>query len=176
VAIDTIIKPVATALVKEGKSFCGVLFAGLIKTNDGPKVIEFNARFGDPETQVVLPRMKSDLFSVLQQILKGERPAIEWEDRAMLGVVLASKGYPESYETGRVISGLSTLERDTYVFHAGTLKSDEGEWLSNGGRILLVGAKGNSIKEAKEKVYGELEKIESDGVFYRTDIGSRAGK
>ncbi|MDP4170916.1 MAG: phosphoribosylamine--glycine ligase, partial [Bacillota bacterium] len=129
-AIETIIKPVATALVKEGNSFCGVLFAGLIKTNDGPKVIEFNARFGDPETQVVLPRMKSDLFSVLQKLLKGEQPAIEWDDQAMLGVVLASKGYPESYETGKVISGLSTLERDTYVFHAGTLKSDEGEWLS----------------------------------------------
>jgi phosphoribosylamine---glycine ligase len=173
-AMETIMKPVASALVKEGKSFCGVLFAGLIKTEQGPKVIEFNARFGDPETQVVLPRMKSDLVQVIKQLLHGEKPEIEWEEQAMVGVVLASGGYPGEYEIGQVIQGLSDLNSDTYLFHAGTVKSNEGEWLTNGGRILLAGVKGNTIYEAQEKVYKEMAKIKADGAFYRKDIGYRA--
>lgn len=171
-AIESILIPTAKALVKEGRSFTGVLYAGLIKTEDGPKVIEFNARFGDPETQVVLPRMKSDLVQVMLDILDGKKPEIEWTDEAMVGVVVASKGYPEKYEKGAVLEGLENINE--YVFHAGTAKNEEGKFITNGGRVLLVGAKGNTIKEAQEKVYAELEKLECDGVFYRKDIGYRA--
>lgn len=171
-AIESILIPTAKALVKEGRSFTGVLYAGLIKTEDGPKVIEFNARFGDPETQVVLPRMKSDLVQVMLDILDGKKPEIEWTDEAMVGVVVASKGYPEKYEKGAVLEGLEKINE--YVFHAGTAKNEEGKFITNGGRVLLVGAKGNTIKEAQEKVYAELEKLECDGVFYRKDIGYRA--
>lgn len=173
-AVETILKPVASALVEEGRSFCGVLFAGLIKTEAGPKVIEFNARFGDPETQVVLPRMKSDLVQVIMQLLDGEVPEIEWEEESMVGVVLASGGYPEAYDTGKVINGLNQISSDSYLFHAGTVKTPDGDWKTAGGRVLLVGSKGSSIKEAQKKVYDEVDKITAEGVFYRSDIGYRA--
>lgn len=173
-AVETILNPVAAALVNEGRSFCGVLFAGLIKSEAGPKVIEFNARFGDPETQVVLPRMKSDLVQVIMQLLDGEVPEIEWEEESMVGVVLASGGYPEAYDTGKVINGLNQISSDSYLFHAGTVKTPDGEWKTAGGRVLLVGSKGSSIKEAQKKVYHEVDKITAEGVFYRSDIGYRA--
>lgn len=173
-AIDSILVPAAKALVQEGRSFCGVLYAGLINSPDGPKVIEFNARFGDPETQVILPRLKSDLVEVILELLDGGAPVLEWDSQAMVGVVVASKGYPEVYEKGAVLQGLSQLAQHAYVFHAGTAQNTAGEYVTAGGRVLLVGAKGDSLHEAQEKVYNELEKLTCDGVFYRKDIGAKA--
>ncbi|PKG25148.1 phosphoribosylamine--glycine ligase [Niallia nealsonii] len=174
-AIETVVKPTAKALVQEGRSFTGVLYAGLIATDQGPKVIEFNARLGDPETQVVLPRMKSDLVSVLLAVLDGEVPEIEWHEEDMLGVVIASKGYPEDYEKGAVIRGLEKME-DVSIFHAGTNVNEAGEFVTDGGRVLLVAAKSRTLKEAQTKVYAQLEKLDSDGIFYRHDIGFKAIK
>ncbi|SMQ61429.1 phosphoribosylamine--glycine ligase [Bacillus sp. OV166] len=174
-AVDTVLIPAAKAMVQEGRSFCGVLYAGLIKTPDGPKVIEFNARFGDPETQVVLPRLKSDLVQVLLELLNGGCPTLEWDEQAMIGAVVAAKGYPEAYEKGAVLTGLADLnDQEVFTFHAGTVKNDAGEFVTAGGRVLLVGAKAESIVEAQEKVYRELEKLTCDGVFYRKDIGAKA--
>lgn len=173
-AIETVLLPTAKAMVQENRSFCGILYAGLIKTEAGPKVIEFNARLGDPETQVILPRMKSDIVEVIEAVLRGEKPEIEWDDQAMLGVVIAANGYPESYEKGAVLSGLSEIEQHIAVFHAGTAKNESGQFITNGGRVLLAGAKAASLKEAQAKVYKELQKLDCAGVFYRKDIGFKA--
>jgi len=172
-AIDTVVKPTVQAMIKEGRSFTGILYAGLIATEDGPKVIEFNARLGDPETQVVLPRIKSDLVEVLLAILAGETPVIEWYEEDMLGVVVAANGYPESYGKGAVIKGLENMD-DVSVFHAGTSLDEDGNFTVDGGRVLLVAGKSKTIKDAQDKVYKELEKMESNGVFYRKDIGFKA--
>ena len=174
VAIETVLIPTAKAMMSEGRDFCGVLYAGLIKTESGPKVIEFNARFGDPETQVVLPRMNSDLVDVLERVIAGEKVEIEWDEQAMLGVVVAANGYPEQYDKGAVLRGLDKVAQDLFVFHAGTKKGDSGEYETNGGRVLLAGAKANSLKEAQEAVYKGLEHLQCDGVFYRKDIGYKA--
>jgi phosphoribosylamine---glycine ligase len=173
-AIDTILVPAAKAMVQEGRSFCGVLYAGLINTASGPKVIEFNARFGDPETQVILPRLKSDLVQSILDLLDGETPVLEWDTQSMVGVVVASNGYPEEYEKGAVLHGLPELAQHAYVFHAGTAKNTADEFITAGGRVLLVGAKADSLLEAQEKVYVELDKLACDGVFFRKDIGSKA--
>ncbi len=172
-AVETILKPAAAAMVEEGRSFCGILYAGLIKTSAGPKVIEFNARLGDPETQVILPRLSSDLVQTILSILEGGKPELVWDSQAMIGVVVASKGYPEEYEKGAVLTGLGSFS-DVYTFHAGTVKNAEGQYTTAGGRVLLVGAKAASLKDAAEKVYKELEKLQCDGVFYRKDIGYKA--
>lgn len=173
-AVETILKPAARAMVQEGRSFCGVLYAGLIKTEQGPKVIEFNARLGDPETQVILPRLASDFAQVLLDILAGKTPVLEWDERPMIGVVVASKGYPEAYEKGAVLSGLENFSEDIFTFHAGTVKNESGQFVTAGGRVLLVGAKAESLEAASKKVYEELEKLKCDGVFYRKDIGFKA--
>ncbi|KAB2331188.1 phosphoribosylamine--glycine ligase [Cytobacillus depressus] len=173
-AIESIVKPTAKALVEEGRHFCGILYAGLIITEAGPKVIEFNARFGDPETQVVLPRMKSDLAEVMLAVINGETPQIVWDKQMMLGVVAASVGYPEQYKKGAVLSGLQNISKDVPVFHAGTEKNGSGEFVTNGGRVFLAAAKANTLKEAQEKVYSELEKVKCEGIFYRKDIGHKA--
>lgn len=175
-AIETIVKPAAKALVEEGRHFTGILYAGLIQTIDGPKVIEFNARFGDPETQVILPRMKSDIVDIILALLDGEEPIIEWDDQAVLGVVIASKGYPEVYEKGAELTGIEEFSNDLLVFHAGTAMNGEGKFITNGGRVLLTAAKSASLEEAQAKVYEELKKLTSTEVFYRNDIGSRAIK
>ncbi|PAD81218.1 phosphoribosylamine--glycine ligase [Niallia circulans] len=174
-AIETIVKPAAKAMIAEDRTFTGILYAGLIATDKGPKVIEFNARLGDPETQVILPRMKSDLVEVILSILNGETPSIEWYEEDMLGVVIAAKGYPEAYEKGAVIQGLDKME-DVSIFHAGTDLNEAGAFTTNGGRVLLVAAKSRTLKEAQDKVYKELKKLESDGIFYRKDIGFKAVK
>ncbi|MEY8349777.1 phosphoribosylamine--glycine ligase [Bacillus cereus] len=171
-AIETILHPTAEAMIQEGRLFTGILYAGLILTNEGPKVIEFNARFGDPETEVVLPRLESDLVDVCNDMLDGKELTLKWSEEAVIGVVLASKGYPEAYKKGTVISGLDTLE-DVIVFHAGTAMK-HGDFVTNGGRVLFVACKAKDLQEAKNKVYKEIEKIESDGLFYRSDIGYRA--
>ena len=173
-AIETILKPTAKALVQEGRNFCGVLYAGLIITEAGPKVIEFNARFGDPETQVVLPRMESDLAEVILAVIHGEEPSIVWDEQAMLGVVAASVGYPEKYQKGAVLSGLQNISSDVLVFHAGTEKNSTGAFMTNGGRVFLAAAKANTLKEAQDDVYAELGKVNCDGIFYRKDIGYKA--
>ncbi|WP_066367099.1 phosphoribosylamine--glycine ligase [Neobacillus fumarioli] len=171
-AVDTILIPAAKAMVEEGRSFCGILYAGLMKTADGPKVIEFNARFGDPETQVILPRLSSDLVKVILELLEGGTPKLEWDPQAMLGVVVAANGYPENYEKGAVLEGLENI--NAYIFHAGTVKNTAGFILTAGGRVLLVGAKADHLQEAQAKVYTELEKLSCKDIFYRKDIGAKA--
>lgn len=171
-AIQTVLHPTAKAMIQENRSFTGILYAGLILTNDGPKVIEFNARFGDPETEVVLPRLENDLVDVCNAILDESELTLQWSDEAVIGVVLASKGYPEAYKKGEIIKGLDALQ-DVMVFHAGTVMK-HGDFVTNGGRVLFVACKANSLQEAKDKVYKEISKIESDGLFYRGDIGYRA--
>lgn len=176
IAVETILKPAAKAMIEEGRSFSGVLYAGLIKTEDGPKVIEFNARFGDPETQVVLPRLKSDLVEVLLELLDGKSPELAWDEQSMIGVVAAAKGYPEEYEKNHILTGLADIAGEkVFVFHAGTYRTETGEFATAGGRVLLVGAMAPTLEEASKKVYQELDgKLECSGVFYRKDIGAKA--
>ncbi|OOL09558.1 phosphoribosylamine--glycine ligase [Bacillus cereus] len=171
-AVKTVLHPTAKAMIQENRSFTGILYAGLILTNDGPRVIEFNARFGDPETEVVLPRLENDLVDVCNAVLDESELTLQWSDEAVIGVVLASKGYPEAYKKGEIIKGLDALQ-DVIVFHAGTAMK-HGDFVTNGGRVLFVACKANSLQEAKDKVYKEIGKIESDGLFYRSDIGYRA--
>jgi phosphoribosylamine--glycine ligase len=172
-ALETILRPTAKALASEGRPFTGVLYAGLIATAEGPKVIEFNARFGDPEAQVVLPRLKTDLLEAILAVMEGKELELEWTNEAVLGVVLAAKGYPGAYERGVAIRGLDRLAPDALLFHAGT-KREDGTLYTNGGRVLLLAAKGGTLAEAKEKAYQQLAAIECDGLFYRRDIGRRA--
>ncbi len=170
-ALEQIMIPTAKAMVAEGVSFSGVLYGGLMKTPNGIRVIEFNARFGDPETEVVLPRMKSDIYDVFSAIAVGEAPEIEWHDFATLGIVLASKGYPEEYEKGAVIRGLESV--DAKVYHMGTAQKD-GEIVTAGGRVLFVVGQGETLAQAREQALREIKKIECDNLFYRTDIGHKA--
>ncbi|GAB6467314.1 MULTISPECIES: phosphoribosylamine--glycine ligase [Bacillus] len=171
-AIETVLHPTAKAMIQENRSFTGILYAGLILTKDGPKVIEFNARFGDPETEVVLPRLENDLVDVCNAVLDESELTLQWSEESVIGVVLASKGYPEAYKKGDIIKGLDALQ-DVIVFHAGTAMK-HGDFVTNGGRVLFVACKANSLQEAKDTVYKEIGKIESDGLFYRSDIGYRA--
>jgi phosphoribosylamine---glycine ligase len=173
-AIEKIVKPTAEALVQEGRSFCGVLYAGLILTAEGPKVIEFNARFGDPETQVVLPRLKSDLLTVLFQVLEGEEVAIEWDPFPVVGVVLAAEGYPGDLVTKGNSFSIPNVENEVRIYHAGTDQHTDGSWLINGGRVLLVAAKGRTLLDSKQAVYDYLAEHRWDGLFFRKDIGNKA--
>lgn len=170
-AVEHIMKPTAAAMVKEGCSFCGILYGGLMLTQQGPKVIEFNARFGDPETEVVLPKLKSDLVQLMLDVLDGKCPTPEFHDDVFLGVVMAAKGYPGSYPKGIAIENLDKVEQ--LVFHMGT-SNKEGKWVSNGGRVLFVVGQGKTFQEAKNDAYRGVEMIESDGLFYRKDIGWQA--
>ncbi|HET7521765.1 MAG TPA: phosphoribosylamine--glycine ligase [Bacillales bacterium] len=172
-SVDTILRPAARALVKENRPFTGILYAGLIQTAGGPRVIEFNARFGDPETQVILPRLNTDLVEVILSVLDGGTPALEWSEEAYVGVVLASGGYPGSYQKGVPLGGLDTLDDETLVFHAGT-KQQDGRWLSNGGRILLLARGGGTVKQAQDRVYRDMGKLVCRGAFYRKDIADKA--
>ncbi len=162
------------AMKAEGRDFVGILFVGLILTEDGPKVLEYNARFGDPEAQVVLPRMKNDMIDVIDACLNGslDKTVLEFEQNAAVCVVLASDGYPESYEKGKRISGLQnfTNKEGYYVFHAGT-KRDGGEIITNGGRVLGVTAKGKDLKEARENAYAATDWIQFENKYKRNDIG-----
>lgn len=158
---------------QEGTPFTGILYAGLILTSEGPKVIEFNARFGDPETQVILPRLENDLSELLLSLLDSKKPELQWSEESVLGVVLASDGYPVSSSEPQVIEGLQNIKNETSVFHAGT-KSADNSLKTDGGRVLLVASKGKSLSEAQEKVYAEMRKITCEGSFYRKDIGFKA--
>ena len=167
-AVEKIMEPTAKALVNEGFSFTGILYGGLILTGAGPKVIEFNARFGDPETEVVLPKMKSDLLKHILDLLAHKTVVPEWHDEAILGVVMASNGYPGKTEKGAVINGLENIKNR--VFHMGTAFKD-GNWIANGGRVLFILGEGISIEEARKNAYEAVNQIESNGLFCRKDIG-----
>jgi len=167
-AVETIMKRVAKAMVAEGKPFTGILYGGLILTENGPKVIEFNARFGDPETEVVLPKMKSDLVQHVVDLLENREFSIAWYEDVFLGVVMASKGYPASDTKGALIYGLDGIENT--VFHMGTCFQN-GQWFTNGGRVLFVVGKGKDMVAARQDAYQAVNKIDSDSLFFRTDIG-----
>ena len=165
-AMENIMKPVATAMVKEGRPFVGVLYGGLMKTKDGVKVIEFNARFGDPETEVVLPRLDSDLVDVFNDCIDGKDLDLKWSNKKTLGVVMASIGYPESYKKGYEIEGLD----QELVFHMGTSLKD-GKIVNSGGRVLMVVGVGDTLLEAQKNAYEKVSKIKCENLFYRHDIG-----
>lgn len=167
--INNIMLPTAKAMVKENRSFTGILYGGFILTKDGPKVIEFNARFGDPETEVLLPRLHNDLFELINNILDGNEVTLKWDEQFTIGIVLASNGYPVTYEKGHIIDGVDNIN-DVLVYHMGT-KKIKSRLYTNGGRVLIIIAKENSIKEAYEKVYNEIKKIKCDNLYYRKDIG-----
>lgn len=167
-ALEKILQPTADAMVAEECPFEGVLYAGLMKTPQGIKVIEFNARFGDPETEVVLPRLKSDIVDIFCAVADGGDAQPEWHDFATLGIVLASKGYPDAYEKGYVIEGLDRVE--SAVYHMGT-KADGGRILTAGGRVLLVVGKGASLAEARANALQDVARIACGNLFHRTDIG-----
>ena len=171
---EHIYQPTVDAMAKEGRPFKGVIFFGLMLTEDGPKVLEYNARFGDPEAQVVLPRMKNDIVDVFEACIDGtlDQVDLQFEDNAAVCVVLASEGYPVSYEKGYPIRGLENFkDRDGYyVFHAGTKKKD-GQIVTNGGRVLGVVAKGEDLKKARANAYEAIKLVEFDNKYYRHDIG-----
>ena len=171
-AIKETLEKTATAMVKEGHPFIGFLFGGLIATADGVKVIEFNARFGDPEAEVLLPRLDGDLYMILQDLLQGREPNIQWVPEVAIGVILASEGYPEAPITGHEIGGLEDMEPETLVFHCGTGKKD-GKYVTNGGRVLMIVRLGQDFATAKADVYREVAKIQCSHMFHRTDIGGR---
>ncbi|ADD01878.1 phosphoribosylamine/glycine ligase [Thermoanaerobacter italicus Ab9] len=168
--MDSILKPVVKALQKEGIVYKGVLYAGLMLTEEGPKVLEFNARFGDPETQVVLPLLKTDLIDIMEATIEGklDKIQIEWENKKAVCVVAVSNGYPGEYQIGFEITGLEKV-KEAFVYHAGTALKD-GKITTSGGRVLAVTTIGDSYEEAREKVYKEIEKIRFDGMYYRKDI------
>jgi phosphoribosylamine--glycine ligase len=175
--MEKILRPIIYGMGEEGRPYQGVLYAGLMIHEGHPKVLEFNARFGDPETQPVLMRMKGDIVPILEACMRGtlSRHRIEWDNRASLCVVMASKGYPGDYEKGKVITGLKEVSRmdGVSVFHAGTTLKD-GQIVTNGGRVLGVAGLGENIPRAIERTYQAVKKISWDGVYYRADIGQKA--
>ncbi len=170
-----IFQPTVDAMAAEGRTFKGIIFFGLMLTDDGPKVLEYNARFGDPEAQVVLPRMKNDIIEVMEACIDGTLDTIElqFEDNAMVCVVLASDGYPVAYEKGYVIHGLERFDDADgyYCFHAGSALNDAGEIVTNGGRVLGISAKGADLKEARANAYAATEWVAFDNKYMRHDIG-----
>ena len=169
-AMHEVMQRTADAMVAEGCPLTGVLYGGLMKTRDGVKVIEFNARFGDPETEVVLPRLKSDIAEIFAAVADGEPlpERLEWHDFATLGIVLASKGYPDAYEKGYEINGLDAVEGT--VYHMGT-KAEDGKVLTAGGRVLFVVGRGATLEGARAAALRDVERIGCDNLFHRTDIG-----
>lgn len=172
-ALREIIQRTADGMVAEGVPFKGVLYGGLILTKEGPKVIEFNARFGDPETEVVLPRLVSDFYDLVEAAVEGKDCETRWSDDAYLGVVLASEGYPGSYKKGVEIKGLENVNAE--VYHMGTKRVD-GKLVTAGGRVLMVVGKGKTLEEANEAAKKEIAKIDCPNLFHRTDIGKAALK
>ena len=170
-----ILLPTLNAMNSEGFTFKGVLYVGLMLTKDGPKVVEYNARFGDPETQVVLPLLESDLFAIMRAVREGRlaETDIRWKKESAACIVLASGGYPEKYESGKLISGLEDAEAaGATVYHAGTKKTDAG-YVTAGGRVLGVTALGDTLADAVHSAYAAAEKIHFEGAHMRRDIGSR---
>lgn len=171
-SLEKIMKPVAAGMVAEGCPFKGVLYGGLMKTPDGVKVIEFNCRFGDPETEVVLPRLETDIYDIFSAIADGTAmPKISWSEDVTLGFVMASKGYPGSYAKGFEIN-LPELEEGVKIYHMGT-SSKDGRLVTSGGRVMMVVGKGKELLQARDKALATVEKVGCENLFYRRDIGWR---
>ena len=174
--VDEIMIPTVRAMAKEGRYYRGILYAGLMLTESGPKVLEFNARFGDPETQPIMMRIKNDIVPIFEACIDGTlaTQTLQWKPESTVCVVMAAKGYPGSYEKGNEITGLNLDEnQQAMVFHAGT-KLDNGKVLTNGGRVLGVTALGLNINQAIKNAYSVVDKIKWDGIHFRKDIGSKA--
>ena len=176
-AIETIFQKTVDAMNAEGRTFKGVIYYGLMLTEDGPKVLEYNARFGDPETQVILPRLKTDLVDIFEACIDGclDQLDIQWEDNAAVCVVLASGGYPVSYQKGYPIQGLNAFDGrdDMMIFHAGTAFNEKGEIVTSGGRVLGIVALGDNLKDAIDKAYAHVDEVTFKDAFYRHDIGRK---
>ena len=172
---NNILLPTIRAMADEGMPYKGVLYAGLMVNNGGILTLEFNARFGDPETQVILPLLKTDLIDIFLAVIQGnlDRVKIEWDTGACVGVVMASGGYPGNYKTGFPIEGLDNIDKDLLVFHAGTKLGDDSKVYTNGGRVLTVVGRGEDLAEAGTKVYRNISGISFEGCHYRRDIALR---
>ena len=168
--MNAVMIPMAKAMVKEGHPFTGFLYGGLMLTKHGVKTIEFNARFGDPEAEVILPRLKTDFCDVIENMMNHSKTELEWDDRVTLGVVMASEGYPASSTKGAVIENLENV--NSMVFHMGTAEK-EGSLVTDGGRVLCVCAAADTLEEAYEKAYADVHRIHCDKLFYRNDIGKK---
>jgi phosphoribosylamine--glycine ligase len=183
-ATGDILRATVQAMAVEGRRYRGVIYPGLMITDDGPQVLEYNCRFGDPETQVVLPRLKSDLLEICWAVVNNSlgQVQVEWSEEACVGVVMASGGYPEEYKTGHPIAGLGSVEPDALVFHAGTAPSagsgeapsDLGSVVTAGGRALTVVATAATLAEARSKAYRNVQRIHFKGCHYRKDIAAPA--
>ena len=171
-ALNKIMIPTAKAMVNEGSPFKGVLYGGLMKTKKGVKVIEFNCRFGDPETEVVLPRLKSDIYDAFMAIIDGKEPKLEWDDLYTIGIVMASKGYPGDYKKGYIIENATSDN----IYHMGTKFDENGNYVTNGGRVLFVVANGKTLEEANKKANELVNEIKCENLYHRTDIGAKAYK
>lgn len=173
--LNNVLRPTVAGMKKEGVLFKGILYAGIIISNDKIKVLEFNARFGDPETQVILPLIDGKLGDIFEASVSGKISStkISFKKEHAITVVISSGGYPGNYEKGKLITGLDSVVGDVTVFHAGTEKSD-GKFYTNGGRVLNVTATGTTLREARDRAYAAAEKIKFEGAFYRKDIGYRA--
>ncbi|MBQ0065635.1 MAG: phosphoribosylamine--glycine ligase [Firmicutes bacterium] len=169
-AMTKVMKPMAQALVDEGVPFTGFLYGGLMLCKDGVKTIEFNARFGDPEAEVILPRLKSDFVDVIENVMEGKEVTLEWDKNVYLGVVLASENYPASSTKGALIEGVEDV--DGQVFHMGT-KFENDNYYTNGGRVMIIVKNAPTIEEAYDLAYAEVKKIKCDKLFYRNDIGKK---
>jgi phosphoribosylamine--glycine ligase len=172
---DSIVEPTISGMQREGSPYCGILYVGLMLTKDGPKVIEYNARFGDPEAEVVLPLLKTDFVDIALRAVGSQLTSLncEFESGFCTGIVIASKGYPDSYRKGFAISGDLNDEKDVFVFHAGTKKLPDGKIVTDGGRVFCVTALGSSLEESIKKAYLKAENIHFEGAFYRKDIGAK---
>lgn len=175
---EQIIEPIKKALIEE-LDYCGCLYIGLMLTPEGPKVIEFNARFGDPETEVLMPLLKSDLLKIMLNCVQGtlKESDVVWKEESAVCVILASSGYPEEYQKGFEIKGLddasAQFSEDSWIFQAGTKRNEKGQLITSGGRVLAAVATASSFSDARKKVYENIQKISFDGMYYRKDIGHR---
>lgn len=169
-SVNEIIRPTLEGLKKEGLPFTGFIFAGIMDTKEGVKTIEFNARFGDPEAEAILPRMESDLVQLILDIMNGKETEVKWSEKTTVGVVLASEGYPASSTSNAEIEIEDGME--SILFHMGT-KEENGKLYTNGGRVLIVVAEGDTLAEAKEKAYSDIKKIRCEKLFFRHDIGAK---
>ena len=180
--VGHILRPTVHALAREGRPYKGVLYGGIMVTSDGPKVFEFNCRLGDPESQVLLPLLETDLVDIIQAVLQGNltKTPIQWSEESCVGVVMASQGYPGEYQRGMVITVLDTVPEDAILFHAGTrlaVREEAGitDVVTDGGRVLTVAARGPSLAAAREQAYAGLEGVHFQGAFYRRDIALHLG-
>lgn len=169
-AMHSIMIPMAKAMMKEGHPFTGFLYGGLMLTDNGIKTIEFNARFGDPEAEVILPRLKTDFCDIIENIMNHSKTELEWDDQVTLGVVMASDGYPASSTKDALIEGVEDV--DSMIFHMGTDEKD-GKLVTAGGRVLIVVSKEETLQKAYDKAYADIEKVRCDKLFYRHDIGKK---